>query len=56
MDDFPLSGATGKLKEQTIKVLKTEFNVNNMGELKWSVEIQKTFRYKWIRLSKTMFI
>jgi len=33
VNNITLFGATGELKEQTIKVLKTKFKVNDMGKL-----------------------
>ena len=48
--------ATGELKEQTINVLKTEFKVNDMGELNWLLGIQITFTDNRITLSQTTFI
>ena len=56
MDDITLFGATGELKEQPINVLKTEFKVNNMGELNWLLGIQITFTDNGITLSQTTFI
>jgi len=53
--DIRLFGATGELKEQTIKVLKTEFKVNNMGERNWLPGIQITFTDDGITLSQTTF-
>jgi len=43
VDDITLFGATGELKRQTINVLKTEFKVNDMGELNRLRGIQITF-------------
>jgi len=43
VDNITLFGATGELKEQTINVLKTEFKVNDMGEIIWFRGIQITF-------------
>jgi len=37
--NITLFGATGELKEQTVKVLKTEFKINDMGELNWLLGI-----------------
>jgi len=56
VDDITLFGATGELKEQTINVLKTEFKVNDMGELNWLLGIQITFTHNGITLSQTTFI
>jgi len=56
VDDITLFGATGELKEQTIDVLKTEFKVNDMGELNWLLGIQITFTDDGITLSHTTFI
>jgi hypothetical protein len=56
VDDITLFGATGELKEQTINILKTEFKVNNMGELNWLLGIQITFTEDGITLSQTTFI
>jgi len=56
VDDITLFGATGELKEQTINVLKTEFTVNDMGELNWLLGIQITFTDDGITLSQTTFI
>jgi len=56
VDDITLFGATGELKEQTINVLKTEFKVNDMGELNWHLGIQITFTDNGITLSLTTFI
>jgi len=56
VDDIRLFGATGELKEQTINVLKTEFKVNDMGELNWLLGIQITFTDDGITLSQTTFI
>jgi len=54
--DITLFGATGELKEQTINVLKTEFMVNDIGELNWLLGIQITFTEDGITLSQTTFI
>ena len=56
MDDITLFEATGELKKQTIIVLKTEFKVNDMGELSWHLGIQITFTDDVITLSQTTFI
>jgi len=56
VDDITLFGATGELKEQTINVLKTEFKVNDMGELNWLLGIQITFTEDGITVSQTTFI
>jgi len=56
VDDITLFGATGQLTEQTINVLKTEFKVNDMGELNWLLGIQITFTDNGITLSQTTFI
>jgi hypothetical protein len=56
VDDITLFGATGELKEQTINVLKTEFKVNDMGELNWLLGIQITCTNDGITLSQTTFI
>jgi len=56
VDDITLFGATGELKQQTINVLKTEFKVNDMGELNWLLGIQVTFTDDGITLSQTTFI
>jgi len=56
VDDITLFGATGELNEQTINVLKTEFKVNNMGELNWLLGIQITFTEDGITLSQMTFI
>jgi len=56
VDDITLFGATGELKEQTINVLKTEFKVNDMGELNWLLGIQLTFTDNGISLFQTTFI
>jgi len=56
VDNITLFGATGELKEQTINVLKTEFKVNDMGELNWLLGIQINFTDDGITLSQTTFI
>jgi len=56
VDHIMLFRATGRLKEQTINVLKTEFKVNDMGELNWLLGIQITFTNNGITLSLTTFI
>ena len=56
VDAIPLVGATGELKEQTINVLKTEFKINNMGELNWLLGIQITFTDDGFTLSQTTYI
>jgi len=56
VDDITLFGATGELKEQTINVMKTEFKVNDMGELNWLLGIPITFTDNGITLSQTTFI
>jgi len=56
VDDITLFGATAELKEQTINVLKTEFKVDNMGELNWHLGIQMTFTDDGITLSQTTLI
>ena len=56
VDDITLFGPNGEQKEQTINVLKTEFKVNDMGELNWLLGIQITFTDHGITLSQTTFI
>jgi len=56
VDDITLFGAAGEVKKQTINMLKTEFKVNNMGELNWFLTIQITFTNDGITLSQTTFI
>jgi len=56
VDDITLFGATGELKEKIINVLKTEFKVNDMGELDWLLGIQITFTDDGFTLSQTTFI
>jgi len=56
VDNITLFGKTGELKEHTINVLKTEFKVNDMGELNWLLGIQITFTNDGITLSQTTFI
>jgi len=56
VDDITLFGAAGELKEQTINVLKTEFKVNDMGELNWLLGIQINFTDEGITLSQMTFI
>jgi len=56
VDDITLFGAAGEVKEQTINILKTEFKVNDMGELNWFLEIQITFTDDGITLSQPTFI
>jgi hypothetical protein len=56
VDNNTLLGATGELKEQTINILKTEFKVNDMGELKWLLGIQIIFTDNGITVSQTTFI
>ena len=55
MDDITLCGASVEPKEQTINVLKTEFILNDMGELHWLLRIQITFTDDGIPLSQTTF-
>jgi len=56
VDNITLFGATAEIKEQTINILKTEFKVNDMGELNWLLGIQITFTDNGITLSQTTFI
>jgi len=56
VDDITLFGASGELKEQTINILKTEFKLNDMGELSWLLGIEITFTDDGITLSQTTFI
>jgi hypothetical protein len=56
VDNITLFGVTGKLKEQTINMLKTEFKVNDMGELKLRLGIQITFTKDGITLSQSTSI
>jgi hypothetical protein len=56
VDKITLSRATGELKEQTINMLKTEFKVNDMGELNWLLGIQITLTEDGIALSQRTFI
>ena len=56
VDNITLCGATGELKEQTINILKTEFKINDKGELNWLLEIQITITGDGITLSQTTFI
>ena len=56
LDNITLFGATGELKEQTDNVLKTQFMVNDMGELNWLLGIQITFTDDRITLSHMTFI
>jgi len=55
VDDITLCGASVEPKEQTINVLKTEFILNDMGELHWLLRIQITFTDDGIPLSQTTF-
>jgi hypothetical protein len=43
VDNITVFGATGELIEHTINGLKTDFKVNDMGELIWLQGIQMTF-------------
>jgi len=54
--DIPLCGTTEELTQQTVKVLKREFKVNDMGEHNWFQEIQITFTDDGITASQTTFI
>ena len=56
VDDITFFGITGELKKQTINVLKTEFKVNDMGELNWLLGIQITFTDDGITLSQNTLI
>jgi len=56
VDSITLFGATGELKEQTINVLKTEFKVNDMGELNSLLGIHITFTDDGITPSQTTCI
>ena len=56
VDNITLFGATGELTKQTINILKTEYKVNDMGELNWHLGIQMTFTNDGITLSQTIFI
>jgi len=56
LDDITSFGATGDLKVETINVLKTEFKVNDIGELIWLLRIQIIFTEDGIAVSQTTFI
>jgi len=56
VDDITVFGATGELKEQTTNMLKTEFKVNDMGELNWLLGIQINFTDDGFTLWQTTFI
>jgi len=56
VDSITLFGATGELKEQTINVLKTEFKVNDMGELNSLLGIHITCTDDGITPSQTTCI
>ena len=56
VDIISLFGATGELKEHTINLLKTEFKVNDMGEINWLLRIQITFTDDGFTLSQMTFI
>jgi len=56
VDHITLFGAAGELKVQTINMVKTEFKVNDMGELNCLLGIQITFTDDGITISQTTLI
>ena len=56
VDDISLFGSSGQLMDAVIALLKSEFKVNDMGELHWLLGIQIDFTATGICLSQTTFI
>jgi len=56
VEDITRFGATRELNEPTMNILKTEFKINNLGEVSWILQIQITFTNDGITLSQMTFI
>jgi hypothetical protein len=56
VDDLTLYGPPGHLKDTTVLVVVTEFEVTNMGQLYWLLGIWFTFNRDWIKLSQEAFV
>jgi hypothetical protein len=56
VDDLSLFGQSGSLFDTTIQLLKTEFNVKDMGDLHWLLGIRIEYTDAGISLSQTAFI
>lgn len=56
VDDISLFGESGHLLENTIRQLKSEFKVNDLGLLHWLLGVQIEYSETGISLSQTAFI
>lgn len=56
VDDLSLFGKPGQLLNQTVDLLKTEFKVNDMGDLHWLLGLQIEYSEAGISLSQTAYI
>lgn len=56
VDDLSLFGKTGTLYDTTIQLLKSEFDVKDMGDLHWLLGIRIEYTDAGITLSQTAFI
>jgi hypothetical protein len=56
VDDLTSYGPPGYLMDTIVLGLKTEFEIINMGQLHWLVEIEITFNHDSIELSQGAFI
>lgn len=56
VDDIVLFGDQGKLMDEAVNSLKSEFKVNDMGTLHWLLGIQIEYNNTGITLSQTAFI
>lgn len=56
VDNISLFGEQGELLDQTVALLKSEFKVNDMGNLHWLLGIQISYSQKGIELSQTAYV
>lgn len=56
VDDITLFGSPSTLMDQTINLLKSEFKVNDMGQLHWLLGIRIDFTSDGIRLSQEAYV
>lgn len=56
VDDITVFGDKGPLLDQTIELLKTEFKVNDLGDINWLLGIQIDMTPEGIKLSQGAFI
>lgn len=56
VDDITMFGAPSNLMDQTVTRMKSEFKVNDMGQLHWLLGIRIDFTNEGIRLSQEAYV